>query len=302
VLVECEGYTDDEKTKGLCNLRKGAVLVWKGKLADGLLEYRKAYDIIQDESITADIILIETRRESNSFKAEGDEFYSKGLYETALEKYQQSIQIDDENEVAYANLAQTFMKLNDEASCLKHCDKALELITHNKKLKVKVLLRKAKITGKQNFIEEALAIDSMNPEAKKMMLEFRERINFEQFDSLKAQADENLKTGKVEEAMKMYKQLLSTTKENDVKISLLTNLCACYLIGKDYHSVVTAVQKAFKLNPKPSIRLRLLCRRAKAYGELGQLYSAQCDLKEALVLDPGNSNIQSDLALLQAKG
>jgi tetratricopeptide (TPR) repeat protein len=301
VLAECEKCTEDEKTKALCWLRKGAVMVWQGKLADGLLEYRRADEVIQDETITSDIIRIERRSESNVLKNEGDDWYAKGDLQMALNKYLQSIDLDDENELSYANLAQVCLKLRQEEACLQYCDKALDLITHNKKLKCKVLLRKAKATGNLQFIEEALVIDSLNADAKRMQAEFKERINNEQFDSFKAQADEMLKQGKAKEALKIYKQLSGTRTEDETKVNLLTNMCACYLIEKDYQAVVRVVQKALKLTPKPSVRLRLLCRRAKAYGELGQLYSAQCDLKEALVLDPQNTTIQNDLALLKAK-
>ena len=134
-----------------------------------------------------------------------------------------------------------------------------------------------------------------------MKMEFQEKYNAEKYDIIKSSADELLKAGKHEEALATYKQLLSTSKENEQKISLLANMCACFLMGKDFHGVISTVQKAFKFNPKPSIKLRLLCRRANAYAELGQLFSAQCDLKEALQLDPDNQNLQRDLALLQSK-
>ena len=300
-LCEAEQISTEENVKAMISLKKGAALVSKGMLADGIAEYRKAQEVLHDESIVQDIIAIEKRRESNSLKSEGDAMYQQGSFEEARAKYLESIEIDNENEITYANLAQVSLKLNSPEECLGYCDKSLQFITHNSKLKVKVLLRKAKVTGDIGFVEAALAIDSLNPQAKAMQMEFKERENTEQFGVLKASADENLKSGRTEEAISVYKQLLATSKENEQKIALLTNICAGYLILKDFHAVVATVQRAFKLNPKPSVRLRLLCRRANAYAELGQLYSAQCDLKEALTLDPDNQAIRNDLLLLQSK-
>lgn len=300
-LCEAEKHVNDDRVRGMIFLKKGAALVSKGMLADGILEYRKAQEVLNEESITQDIIAIEKRRESNAVKVEADQLYKLGSYEKAEKKYLESIEIDEENEISYANLAQVSLKLDKPQECLEFCDKALQYITHNTKLKVKVLLRKAKVTGKISFIEAALALDSLNPQAKALQAELQAKENMEKYEVLKEKADAMLKSGQSEESLQIYKQLLSTSKEKDQKISLLTNICVCYLMAKDFHGVVTTVQRAFKLDPKPSIRLRLLCRRASAYAELGQLYSAQCDLKEALQLDPENENIKNDLFLLQSK-
>ena len=212
-----------------------------------------------------------------------------------------SIQIDEENELTFANLAQVSLKLDKSNECIDFCDKALQQITHNTKLKVKVLLRKAKVTQNISLVDQALMLDSSNPQAKALHIQLSEKNFAEKYEGLKAEADDMLKTGKSDQALTIYKQLLGNSKDNQQKISLLTNICACNLIENDFHAVVLTVQRAFKLNPKPSVKLRLLCRRAKAYAELGQLYSAQCDLKEALILDPENQTIKNDLALLVSK-
>ena len=300
-LNKGEEVTTDEKAKGLCLLRKAACFVWKGNLADGLNLYRQAYEVLQDDSIVQDIIVVEKRRESNLVKLEADKLYAESDWNGALQEYLKAAEIDEENELIYANLAQVSMKLDRSQESLAYCDKALELLTHNQGVKLKVLLRKAKITEDIKFIEEALMIDPGHTQAKQLLNDFKEKIHSEQFESIKKQADELLKSGKASEAQGIYRQLLSTCKVTEVKISLLTNISACQLLTKDFHGVVTTVQRAFKLNPKPSVRLRLFCRRGKAYAEMGQLYSAQCDLKEALILDPDNETIRKDLQLLLDK-
>lgn len=289
---------DDERVKAIIGIRKGAIYVWKGMLADGLAEYRKANEFLQEESVTQDIISIEKRRESNLFKLEGDKFYKQNNLSQAIESYKKSLDVDFENEITHTNLAQIYLKIGQTQECVIHCDLALKYITHNQILKVKTLLRKAKATEDIQFVDQALLIDSLNVEAKALHAEFLEKYHFEQYDSLKAQADEMLKTAKASDALAMYKKLLASSKEDEQKIALLTNISACYLLNKDHQSVVSTVQRVFKLNPKPSVRLRLLCRRAKAYAALGQVYSAQCDLKEALAFDPDNEIIKKDLALL----
>lgn len=300
-LKKGEENTVDEKAKGLCLLRRAACVVWKGNLAEGVDLYRQAHEVLEDESIVQDIIAIEKRRESNLVKIEADKLYAESDWTAALEVYLKAAEIDEENELVYANLAQVTMKLNKPQESLQYCDRALELLTHNPGVKIKVLLRKANITQESKYIEEALLIDPNHNQAKTLLNSFKEKIHLEQFDQIKKQADDLLKGGKASEAQGIYRQLLSTCKDADVKINLLTNISACQLITNDLHGVVNTVQRAFKLNPKPSVRLRLYCRRAKAYAEMGQVYSAQCDLKEALVLDPDNQVIRKDLQILLDK-
>lgn len=293
--------TTEDSDKAVCELRKGACLVWKGMISDGLLMIRKANEVLKEESVNQDIILIERRRESNVVKGLADRMYEEGKMTEAFEEYKGAAGFDESNEVVFANLAQVSLKLGKTDLSLEYCDKALGLITHNNSLKVKVLLRKANITNDISLIEQALMLDPYHPEALKLKSAFIEKQNQEQFDQIKAKADDLLKSSKPSEAQVIYRQLLSTCKDNDMKINLLTNISACQVLSNDFHGVVSTVQRAFKLNPKPSVRLRLFCRRAKAYGELGQLYSSQCDLREALKLDPDNQSIQRDLALLLSK-
>jgi tetratricopeptide (TPR) repeat protein len=293
--------TTDEECKAVCMLRKGACFVWKGMIAQGLELYRKAFDVLKDESITQDIIAIEKRRESNLVKLEADKFYDDGKFDMALECYLKAVDIDNENEVVYANLAQVSLKLCKTSESLSYSDKALSLLTHNTPLKVKVLLRKAIITEDLSLTEEALRLSPFHPEAEKLRTELLSKQNHLKFDEIKSKADNLLKSSNPSSAQSIYRQLLTTTTDPDLKVSLLTNISACQIMTNDYHGVITTVQRAFKLNPKPSVRLRLYCRRAKAYGELGQIFSAQCDLREALTLDPNNLSIKQDLELLQQK-
>jgi dyslexia susceptibility 1 candidate gene 1 protein len=300
-LDQAESLITEDTLKAVCYQKKGETLASKGMIDEALAQYRKAQAIINDDTLIQDIDSLEKLRESNVIKSEADKLYNQGLYQDAYELYLNTLNVYPQNELAWANLAQVSLKLGKDEDCLKYCDKALEHITHNIKLKVKVLLRKAKVTGDSTYIDQALIVDPLNPQAKAAQLEYKEKYNAEQFDTIKAEADGLLKSGKSDQALSLYKQLLSTNKNPDQKLSLLANACACYLIAKDYHGVVAQVQRAFKLNPKPSVRLRLLCRRAKAYAELGQLYSAECDLKEALTLDPDNETIKNDLKLIQTE-
>jgi tetratricopeptide (TPR) repeat protein len=234
-------------------------------------------------------------------KLEADKFYDDGKFDMALECYLKAVDIDNENEVVYANLAQVSLKLCKTSESLSYSDKALSLLTHNTPLKVKVLLRKAIITEDLSLTEEALRLSPFHPEAEKLRTELLSKQNHLKFDEIKSKADNLLKSSNPSSAQSIYRQLLTTTTDPDLKVSLLTNISACQIMTNDYHGVITTVQRAFKLNPKPSVRLRLYCRRAKAYGELGQIFSAQCDLREALTLDPNNLSIKQDLELLQQK-
>ena len=47
-------------------------------------------------------------------KQEGDKWYEEGFYETALQKYEESIKIDPTNEYALANIGLIQLRYNND--------------------------------------------------------------------------------------------------------------------------------------------------------------------------------------------
>ncbi|CAG9311000.1 unnamed protein product [Blepharisma stoltei] len=295
----------EDLLKGICKVRIGAILAWKGLISEAIDEYNSAKSFIpDDESIQKDIEMLEKRRESNLIKNKGDLLYKEDKIDEAKIEYTKSLEIDPENELSIANLAQIFLKKEDKNNCVEMCDKALELISHNLRLKCKVLLRKAEaIENKDESLalaNQVLQIEPQNQHAKILASKYTSENNRVLYENLKQSASDAFKNGNAEEALKLYKEALGLCKKNkEEKASIYTNISACYLLLKNPQDVIITVDKAFKLEPKPSLQLRLHWRRAKAYAEMGQLYSATADLNQALKLDPDNQAIKQDLELIR---
>lgn len=100
-------------------------------------------------------------------KQEGDKWYEEGFYETALQKYEESIKIDPTNEYALANIGLIQLRYNNDDQCLEFTNKALEWIegfmndtrsfASDNKFEVKLLLRRASCLDKSGDVEKAKA-------------------------------------------------------------------------------------------------------------------------------------------------
>lgn len=300
--VEC--VSQETQVLAICKVRKGAVLAARGLLAEAIDCFRGALEFCPaDQGLLGDISALETRRESDVKKVVADSLFHSGELAGAAEFYKKSLAVDPANEVSLANLAQVAWAQGDLELCKATCDSCLQLLTHNTALKAKVLLRKARATGPAEdallIVESALSLDPSNPSTLTLHKQLTASVNSKNSAVLKQQADESLRQGHTEEALQLYKDTLALTADKTLKPAVLTNIAACHLLLKQYHDVVATVEKALKCNPAPHLLLRLHWRRAKAYGGLGQLHTAQSDLKKALALDPENPLLLQDFALIQ---
>ena len=55
---------------------------------------------------------------SNALKSEGNQFFSRGQYKEAIDKYSEAIELDSKNAILYANRAQCRLKLNEYVQIL----------------------------------------------------------------------------------------------------------------------------------------------------------------------------------------
>jgi dyslexia susceptibility 1 candidate gene 1 protein len=295
----------DEEIKAIILARKAAIYAWKGYLDDAIEIYKQAAEIKREESIGKDIELIKKRKESNRVKIEGDISYRLGDYEKALNTYLQALDTDPKNETVMANLAQVYLKLNQRQNVIKYCEEGLERCLFNPSLKVKLLLRKAQALDDPNLaskeVEQALSLEPNNKQAKSLFQILKQKTNQVQFQETKSQADLSLKEGKHEEALSLYKKCLKLCTEDTQKSAIYANLSVCHLLLNSPLDVISVCERGLSLSPEPEVRLRLLTRRAKAYGTLGQLHSAEADLKQAIEIQPENVQLKSDLELIRSR-
>lgn len=78
--------------------------------------------------IQRDIRKIEKRKQSQNIKMEGDMKYAENDLDAAFEKYEQALELDNQNEYAFSNIGLIYLKRQNYEKCIEYTTKALELI------------------------------------------------------------------------------------------------------------------------------------------------------------------------------
>jgi tetratricopeptide (TPR) repeat protein len=304
-LRSAERLAEDSQMQAAIAVRRAAIDAWHGRYCEALEGYAKARSLYGSEfGFSEDVESIERRSRSDALKAQGDERFRKHDVEGAVERYQASLEVDPINEVALANLAQAYLNLGQSAECLQTCEQALPLLSANKELKVKVLVRKAKSLEDQAEAMHVVRLaQSMDPQ-NEAVLDFLEKLEACEservFTAKKEEADSLLRASQPKAALEVYRAASKMTRVRELKAAVLANMAACHLSLNSLEDVLRVASRALKLHPSDPVALRLYMRRAKAYAGLGQKHAAITDLKSALVLEPGHAVLMSDLAKLQA--
>lgn len=102
---------------------------------------------------------------AETYKKEGNAFFSKGDYNSALTKYSAAITNCTNNPILYSNRAATYINLKEWGKAINDCNVGLSLIDKNstyyhKPVHVKLLFRKATALRNSNALSAAL--DSIN--------------------------------------------------------------------------------------------------------------------------------------------
>lgn len=114
----------------------------------------------------------------NKLKLEGNEFFGRKDFESALSKYTKAINLDEANPILYSNRAATYLNLSNWKRAIDDCDTGLKLVGRKdiaalSPVEVKLLCRKA--IGLRNSdkpkealkcINDALLIDPTNKALK----------------------------------------------------------------------------------------------------------------------------------------
>ena len=125
-----------------------------------------------------------------------------------------------------------------------------------------------------------------------------------------------LKDSKFEAALDRYNECLKLLDASEVLeyLAILQNRCVCYLKLQQWDDIVSTAIRSLKIIHSQQHRLmsfdnskidreqkeklkeyevRILVRRANAYLNLGQNYSAKGDLEKALQLSPDNASVKA---------
>ena len=68
---------------------------------------------------------------ASEFLTQGNDFYAKGDYKNALDSYNKSIAIDDQNYIAWNNRGNAFFQLNDSENAYQSYHRSIELNANN---------------------------------------------------------------------------------------------------------------------------------------------------------------------------
>jgi tetratricopeptide (TPR) repeat protein len=143
--------------------------------------------------------------QAEAIKAEGNKFFKAGQYEAAIAKYKQATQVDDKVPSYWSNMAACYEKLRkfeEMADAARSCIKA-------DKSFVKGYFRLAVAYKQLNqlndcikTLESGLAIQSSNPDLKRMKKEVTELERGEKVAAYCGKAEEMMQNGDVAGAMK----------------------------------------------------------------------------------------------------
>jgi len=288
-----------------------------------------------NEEISRHRTLIKERRLSNETKSEGDALYRKGSIRDALAIYEKSAGNYNQNELIFANIAMTYLKLEEYEKCINACDSSLKLMEDFQSkacempynpIRTKLFLRKAKaLENLDKFeaalkqLEKAYSLDPRNSEVKKNLESVKDYLNFQKFEVEKRNADKLLREMKFPEALEAYKscqRLLHKDRSMEL-VATVVNKCACFLGLDRFEDVIQETAKGlktlknFKNSPKftkgdveqkvRALELRLYLRAGGAMAKTNRLYQAKESYENALKIDPGNQMIKNDLETVLAQ-
>lgn len=142
---------------------------------------------------------------AEALKAQGNAFFKGGQYQAAIDKYKQACSIDNTVPAYFSNTAACYEKLGnykDMAQAGQDCIKAnrtfvkgyFRLATAQKAL--------GELQACIKTLESGLAIDSKNPDLKRMKLEVNELARGEQVNAYCNKAEEQMMGGDIPGAMK----------------------------------------------------------------------------------------------------
>lgn len=332
-------------------LRKAIALSWKGDLPEGMRLCDELLKENLEEATRAQVAqaksLMERRQESNRQKQIGDLQFQQAEYGKAVGTYGKALETE-ENEIVLANMSQCFAKLSDYPKCIEFCEKAIEKVRtmirysnfnpsfkqssfNSNSILMKLYLRKAssfsimgKIQDGLATIKQALQIDELNQDARKIHEKLQKQVNKARFAELKQQAAQLVGEKQHAAALDIYNQALQLIEANDDTIdylSILLNRCACYVHLAQYEDIISTSLRGLKIirsyknsilafedkkqskefrEKLQSFEVRFLTRRANAYLQQQLIYNAKLDLEEAYKLDPANQQIKDDLEKLSA--
>ena len=266
-------------------------------------------------------------------KQRGDNFYNNKDYRSAINAYNKALDLDPNFLKVLINRGTCYMCLGEFDLALSDFNKAIDLINGIDKkersdafydrVNVRALSKMYAVYALRQEYQKALdiineklllkehAFPFIIPEDKWKKIE-KDKILIEsrmKNEKLKEDGDKLLKQKKLEEAEKIYKQILDIEPENE---RVLSNLSMIYLFQGKYDEVISICTKILgifqKFKEKIKIKnmnnlfeIKVLLRRAKCYEIKNEMYKAQKDVESIEKLSISNQNVLKEVKEVKDK-
>ena len=266
-------------------------------------------------------------------KQRGDNFYNNKDYRSAINAYNNALDLDPSFHKVLINRGTAFMCLGEFDLALSDFNKAINLINEIDKkersdafydrINVKALSKIYAVYALRQEYQKALdiineklllkehAFPFIIPEEKwkkiekdKFLIESRMKNEI-----LKEKGDKALREKKLEDAEKIYKEILDIEPENE---RVLSNLSMVYLFQGKYDEVIQICSKILGIfqrfkekikikNMNNLFEIKVLLRRAKCYEIKNEMFKAQKDIESIEKLSISNPNVLKEVKEIKDK-
>lgn len=234
-------------------------------------------------------------------KEAGNAAYKKKDFETALKHYRTAREHDPTDITFYNNIAAVYFEQKEFDSCIKECEKGIEVGRENRadfKLIAKAFARIGNSYRKMEdyrqakiYYEKAMS-EHRTPEIKTSLSEVEAKIKEEErrayIDPVKAEAEKEIgnelfKKGDYSTAIKHYSEAI---KRNPDDPKLYSNRAACYTKLAAFDLGLKDCETCIKLDDK---FIKGYIRKGKILQGMQKTSKASAAYQKALELDPNNA-------------
>ena len=266
-------------------------------------------------------------------KQRGDNFYNNKDYRSAINAYNTALDLDPYFHKVLINRGTSYMCLGEFDLALSDFNKAIDLINSIDKkersdafydrINVRALSKIYAVYALRQEYQKALdiineklllkehAFPFIIPEDKWKKIENDKKLIESRMknEKLKENGDKLLVQKKLDEAEKIYKEILDIEPDNE---RVLSNLSMIYLFQGKYDDVISICTKILGIfqkfkerikikNMNNLFEIKILLRRAKCYEIKNEMYKAQKDVESIEKLSISNQNVLKEVKEVKDK-
>ncbi|KAH9108501.1 hypothetical protein AeMF1_016333 [Aphanomyces euteiches] len=237
------------------------------------------------------------KTQAEAKKNEGNEFFKKGQYAQAIEKYTEAINLDPTNHVYYSNRSAAYSGQSLFAQAAQDGEKCVQLNPqfvkgyHRYALGLKGTKQYAKAL---EVLKAGQKVDFDNKDLNKLINEIEpllakveqaRRSGLSPSELLKEQGNDLFKAASFEKAIEVYTEAINACEKDDspVAISCYNNRAACHQQLSNFSAVIRDCSHVLEYEPENQ---KALLRRGLAYEGLERYRLALQDIRAVLALNP----------------